>query len=96
MISVAIGLWVRVPRPLAIAGNAILALALIPVIAHLASPERNPVQADRTLELEQKLEAVRYQRANQGLSYNGGTVTTGTDTVANPDAGPNVDAPPLK
>lgn len=153
LISVAIGLWVRVSRPLAIAGNAILALALIPVIAHLASPERNPVAAANSdQELVQRMEALRYQQLNSGLTYNGGAVKNvypydrrgrllhdvrlfgdggrpldfgaagadparrpvftvdgevlnafpiryrepGTDKVANPNAGPNVDAPPLK
>jgi len=72
LISVAAGLWMRVPRPLSIAGNALLALALIPVIAHLAAPERNPVQSDASA--VQQLEALRYQQSLAGLTYNGGIV----------------------
>jgi len=72
LISVAAGLWMRVPRPLSIAGNALLALALIPVIAHLAAPERKPVQSDANV--VQQLEALRYQQSLAGLSYNGGIV----------------------
>jgi HAAS len=149
LISVALGLFVRVPRPFAVAGNAILVLALIPVVAHLASPERIPVQSDASL--VQQIEATRYEQANQGLSYNGESVKNiypydrrghllhdvrlygdggrpldvgrlggdltrrpvltadgealnafpiryyepGTNRVANPDAGPAVDAKPL-
>jgi len=45
---------------------------LIPVIAHLAAPERNPVQSDANV--VQQLEALRYQQSLAGLSYNGGIV----------------------
>jgi len=152
LVSVAIGLWVRVSRPLALAGNAILALALIPVLAHLASPERNPVAASPSVELAQRMEALRYQQSTQGLAYNGETLKNvypydrrghllhdvrlfgdggrpldlgvagadptrrpvltargevlnafpiryfepGTNQVADPNAGPKVEAPPLK
>ncbi len=72
LVSVAIGLFARVPRPLAIAGNAILALALIPVVAHLASPERKPVQSDLALEvLRMKQVEAASTASSAGLSYRG-------------------------
>jgi hypothetical protein len=149
-VSVALGLWGRAPRMLALVVNLALVAALVPVVAHNVDPGNAPVQSNDA-SLVQKLEAIRYQQAQSGLTYNGATVRNvypydrrghllhdvrlfgddgrpldigevggdptrrpvftadgealnafpiryrepGTDRVANPDAGPTVDAKPL-
>jgi hypothetical protein len=71
-ISVGLGLWARVPRGLAIAGNLALVAAIVPVAIHNAGPGYEPIPY--RLALEQQVQALRYTQAASGLSYNGDTV----------------------
>ncbi len=147
-VSVTLGLWSRVPRAIAIVTNLALVAAIVPVAIQNIGPGYAPIPNS---ELVQQLEAVRYQQAIAGLTYNGDTIhnvypydrrgrllhdvrlfgdggrpldigeagadqtrrpvltadgealnafpiryfESGTQKVANPDAGPTVDAKPL-
>jgi hypothetical protein len=71
VVSVGLGLSRRVPRGLAIVANVALALALIPVAAHLADPSRHPATLDYAQQERQLAEAQRFQQSLAGLSFNG-------------------------
>jgi hypothetical protein len=67
-VSVALGLWSRVPRPVAVVANLALVAAIAPVAIQNAGPGSAPIPND---DLVQQMEAVRYQQSMQGLAYNG-------------------------
>jgi hypothetical protein len=70
-VSVALGLWSRVPRALAIVANLALVAAIVPVAVQNAGPGYAPIP---DAELVQQMEAIRYQQSMAGLTYNGDTV----------------------
>jgi hypothetical protein len=71
-VSVGLGLWARVPRGLAIAGNLALVAAIIPVAIHNAGPGYEPIPYQQ--EYAQQVEALRYTQAVSGLTYNGSPI----------------------
>jgi hypothetical protein len=71
-VSVAVGLWGRVPRGLAIAGNLALVAAIVPVAIHNAGPGYEPIPYQQGY--EQQVEALRYTQAMSGLTYNGSPI----------------------
>jgi hypothetical protein len=145
---VALGLWSRMPRAVAIVAFLALVAAIVPVAIQNAGPGYEPIP---NAKLVQQMEAVRYQQSIQGLTYDGEPVRNvypydrrgrllhdvrlfgdggrpldigaaggdptrrpvltadgealnafpiryydpGTPKVANPDAGPSVDAKPI-
>jgi len=71
VVSVILGLWSRVPRPLAVVTNLALVVAIVPVAIQNIGPGYAPIPSDA---LVQQVEALRYQQAIAGVTYNGSPV----------------------